>query len=118
MSRFGEFFKRIVISREQGKNKETLLKKNNFKDIQIQIDGDTGLFKDEKQKIIDGAKQLLELGKCDDMVDAIITVATMFRGLKFQEVKNTEEGEIVIVLKETAQKLRDSFKQDEEIEGR
>ena len=94
------------------------MENTNNKDIHIQIDEDTGLFKDEKQKIIDGAKQLLELGKCDDMVDAIITFATMFRGLKFREVKKTEEGAIVIVLKDSAHGLRDSVNGDEEIGNR
>lgn len=117
MSKFRKFFKRIMGSGEQSKTEEKTMEKPN-NNIHIQIDGDTGLFKDEKQKIIEGAKQLLELGKCDDMVDAIITFATMFRGLKFREVKKTEEGEIVIVLKETAQELKSSFYKDEEIGDR
>ena len=116
MSKFRKFFKRINSSGEQNKAEEKTMEKPN--NIHIQIDGDIGLFKDEKQKIIEGAKQLLELGKCNDMVDAIITFATMFRGLKFREVKKTEEGEIVIVLKETAQELKSSFYKDEEIGDR
>ena len=121
MSKFRKFFKKIKGSSEQSKNEEKTIEKtnnNNNNKIHIQIDGDIGLFKDEKQKIIEGAKQLLELGKCNDMVDAIITFATMFRGLKFREVKKTEEGEIVIVLKETAQELKSSFYKDEEIGDR
>ena len=118
MSKFRKFFKRIKGSSEQSKTEEKTMEKTNNTIIHIQIDGDIGLFKDEKQKIIEGAKQLLELGKCNDMVDAIITFATMFRGLKFREVKKTEEGEIVIVLKETAQELKSSFYKDEEIGDR
>lgn len=116
MSKFIKFFKKIKGSNEQSKTEEKTMEKTN--NIHIQIDGDIGLFKDEKQKIIEGAKQLLELGKCNDMVDAIITFATMFRGLKFREVKKTEEGEIVIVLKETAQEIKSSFYKDEEIGDR
>ena len=103
MRKFGEFFKRIKYRNEQSKTTENNVKETNNTNIHIQIDGDTGVFKDEKQQIIEGAKQLLELGKCNDMVDAIITIATMFRGLKFREVKKNEKGEIVIVLKDTAQ---------------
>ena len=119
INRLGELFKKIKGNSNESKAKEnTNIEKTDNIHIRIQIDGDTGLFKDEKQKIIEGAKQLLELGKCNDMVDAIITFATMFRGLKFREVKKTEEGEIVIVLKETAQELKSSFYKDEEIGDR
>lgn len=113
MSGFGELFKRLKGNTEQSKSEENTVEKKNNKNIRIQIDGDTSLFKDEKQQIIEGAKQLLELGRCDDMEDAIITAATMFRGLKFQEVKNNEEGETIIVLKDTAIRSKDSINRDE-----
>ena len=122
MSIFGELFKRIIASNEQSNTEENNLEEINnnniINNIQIQIDGDTGLFKDEKQQIVAGAKQLLEMGKCDDMVDAIITFATMFRGLKFLEIKKLKNGEIVVVLQETAQELKGSINRDEKNEGR
>ena len=122
MSIFGELFKRIIASNEQsnpGENTVEEINNNNIiNNIRIQIDGDTGLFKDEKQQIVAGAKQLLEMGKCDDMADAIITFATMFRGLKFLEIKKLKNGEIVVVLQETAQELKGSINRDEKNEGR
>jgi len=69
--------------------------------IQIEIEGSIGLFENEKEQIIQGAKQLLEMRKADNMEDAIITIATMFRGLKYNETKESANGK-VIVLKETA----------------
>lgn len=45
----------------------------------------------------------MEIGKAESIEDAIITYATMFRGLKFSNVQKTEEGKTVVVLRETAQ---------------
>lgn len=78
---------------------------NNTQQIEIQIEGNIDLFKDEKERIIQGAKQLLAIGKADDMEDAIITAAVMFRGLKFKETKTTDDGKVVVVLRETAQEI-------------
>ena len=115
INRLGELFKKIKGNSNESKVKEnTNIEKTDNIHIRIQIDGDTGLFKDEKQKIIERAKQLLELGKCDDMVDAIITCATLLRGLKFRKVKNDGKGEIIIVLKDTAQEFGKYFNRDEE----
>lgn len=79
---------------------------SNNSEIQIDIQGDICLFKDEKEKIDEGAKQLLESGGAENMEDAIITFAIMFRGLKFVESK-IEDGKKVIVLRETAQKVEE-----------
>lgn len=103
MRKLGEFFKRIKVTEEIASN----IEKNNTQEIEIHIEGDVGLFKDEKEKIIEGAKQLLEIGRAENMEDAIITVAVMFRGLKFKENKMTADGKRVIVLRETAQEIED-----------
>lgn len=100
LGKLGEFFKKIKVTQEPttsiDENKTT-------QEIQIQIEGDVGLFKDEKEKIIEGAKQLLEIGRAENMEDAIITVAVMLRGLKFKETKKTQDGKTVVVLKEIDQ---------------
>lgn len=113
MKKFGDFFNRIKFRKEENVINDTVIEKKNKK-IHIQIDGDTGLFKDEKEQIINGAKSLLEMGRCDDMVDAIITFATMFRGLRFQETKENAEGEVVVVLKDSEQKLKPSSEGEKE----
>ncbi len=73
-------------------------------EFEIQIQGDVNLFKDEKEKILQGAKQLLEIGKADDMQDAIISIGVMFRGLKFSEVQKTKDGKTIIVFSEVGEK--------------
>ena len=110
MRKFGDFFKRIKLTKIDNTNTEN----NRTQQVKIQIDGNINLFKDEKDKIIQGANQLLKIGKADNMADAIITFATMFRGLKFKETKRCEDGTLIVVLKETAQQSIDEFnKQDE-----
>lgn len=93
-----EFFKRIK-AKDASNEEET--KADVTQDIEIEIDGNIDLFKDEKEQIMQGAKQLLEMGKADNMEDAIITIAVMFRGLKFREIKKDESGRTIVVLKET-----------------
>ena len=98
MRKLGDFFKRIKVEEKI----EPVVKNTDIQDVQIEIEGNVELFKDEKEKIIQGARQLLELGRADDMEDAIITFATMFRGLRFSKVQKCEDGKKVIVLRETA----------------
>ena len=102
IKKFGDFFKRIRLNEEKKSEGNTEPKEERY-DIQIQIEGDINLFIDEKEKIIEGAKQLLQMGKADNMEEAIINFAVMFRGLKFSKIKKTDEGTTVVVLKETAQ---------------
>lgn len=117
IKKFGDFFKRIRV-REENKIEANTMHKVDSQDIQIQIEGNIHLFKDEKEKIIEGAKQLLELGKADNMEDAIVTFAVMFRGLKFSEVKKTEEGTTVVVLRETAQDTIKNIVESDEVGDR
>lgn len=114
MREFGDFFKRIKVksSVEECKNNTSITKSNSGEDIQIDIKGDIGLFEDEKEKIIEGAKTLLQMGKADNMEDAIITFAVMFRGLKFCEVQKSEDGKTIVVLKEIAQIERTVSKEE------
>ena len=100
MRKLGDFLKRIKVKEV---NTTPVIQKNNIEDVQIHIEGDVQLFKDEKEKIIEGAKQLLEIGKADDIEDAIITYAMMFRGLSFSRTEKNENGKKTIVLRETAQ---------------
>jgi len=99
VSKFGDFFKRIKVTKNDG----SCIENNSTQKVRIQIEGNIDLFKDEKEKIILGAKQLLEIGKASDMEDAIITFATMFRGLRFKETKRSEDGTVIVVLRETTQ---------------
>lgn len=101
MRKLGDFFKRIKVKEV---NSMPVIQKNSFEDVQIHIEGDVQLFKDEKEKIIEGAKQLLEMGKVDDIEDAIITYAMMFRGLSFERTEKRENGKKTVVLRETAQR--------------
>ena len=102
MRKLGDFFKRIKVKEV---NTTPVILKNSIENVQIHIEGDVQLFQDEKEKIIEGAKQLLEIGKADNIEDAIITYAIMFRGLGFSKtIKRSEDGNTIIVLKETAQR--------------
>ena len=71
--------------------------------FEVQIDGDINLFEGEREKIIKAAKQLLEIGKANDMQDAILTIGVMFRGLKFSEIKKTEDGKTIIIFSEVGE---------------
>ena len=102
MKKIGDFFKRIKV--EPKEVVSTASESSDTPSIEIQIEGNIDLFKDEKEKIILGARQLLEIGKADNIEDAIITYAVMFRGLKFSKVHNTKEGKNIVVLRETAQR--------------
>ena len=73
-------------------------------EFEIQIEGDINLFEGEKEKIIEAAKQLLEIGKADDIQDAIISIGVIFRGLKFSEVQKTKDGKTIIVFSEVGEK--------------
>ena len=101
MRKLGDFLKRIKVKEV---NAMPAIQKNSFEDVQIHIEGDVQLFKDEKEKIIEGAKQLLEIGKADNIEDAIITYAMMFRGLTFEKTEKNENGKKTVVLRETAQR--------------
>ena len=100
MRKLGDFLKRIKVKEV---NTTPVIQINSIEDIQIHIEGDVQLFKDEKEKIIQGAKELLEIGKADDIEDAIITYAMMFRGLSFSRTEKSENGKKTVVLRETAQ---------------
>ena len=91
MRKFGDFFKRIKLSEKDITSTEN----KNVQDVQIQIEGNMDLFKDEKEN------------------DAIITIATMFRGLKFKETKRCEDGTLIVVLRETAQQNVVIFNEDD-----
>ena len=100
MRKKGDFFKRIRVE----KNQDVVTSVDNeVSDVEIDIEGDIQLFKDEKEKIIHGAKQLLEIGRADNIEDAIITYAMIFRGLCFARTEKSENGKKTIVLRETAQ---------------
>lgn len=113
LGKLGNFFKRI---KETQKATTSIDKNKPSQEIQIEIEGDVGLFKDEKEKIIEGAKQLLEIERAENMEDAIITAAVMLRGLKFKETKRAEDGRIVVVLRETLQGRSNISKKTDQIE--
>ena len=53
MRKLGDFLKRIKIKEV---NTTPVIQKNSIENVQIHIEGDIQLFKDEKEKIIEGAK--------------------------------------------------------------
>lgn len=117
MKRIENFLKRIKVTKEEETHESD---KNSIPEVdtqgfQIQIEGDIELFEDEKEKIIQGAKQLLELGRAEDMEDAIITFATMFRGLKFHGTKNKENGIKVVNFGETLRREKEIITEHDEI---
>lgn len=69
--------------------------------IEIHIEGDINLFKDEKEQILILARQLLEVGRENNMEEAIISAAVMFRGLRYLRTE-TCDGIKTIILRETA----------------
>lgn len=73
-------------------------------EFEVKIEGNVNLFENEEQKIIEGAKQLLESGNADNMQEAIATIGVMFRGLKFSEVQKTKDGKTIIVFSEVGEK--------------
>ena len=101
LKKFEDFFKRIKVDKNDNNIHPTQIE--GADEIEIVIEGTVGVFENEKEQIIIGAKQLLQAGAAKDMQDAITTFAVMFRGLKFGEVKKDEGGKTVIVLKETVQ---------------
>ena len=68
--------------------------------IQIVIIGKGEMFEDEEEQIKVGAKQLLEIGRAKDMNDAIATIGTMFRGLRYRGTEVTEDGKTVITFED------------------
>jgi len=114
MRKMGDFFKRIKV-KENNVIPKTQEENSNDK-IQIEIEGNIELFKEEKEKILEGAKYLLQTKAVKDMEEAIITFATMFRGLKLKEIKKNEDGNIVITLKETVNQQEKICSQENEIE--
>lgn len=104
MKKFGDFLKRIRVSEEKitQSNDTQETQSNNTQEIEIQIEGNINLFKNEEEQIMQGAKQLLEIGSADNMEEAIKVFAVMFRGLRFSETKKTEDGKTVVVLEEPA----------------
>ena len=105
MKNIENFFKRIKVNEDDIKPTNTKVDDSN---IEIEIQGDVNLFIDEKEKILEGANKLLELGRAENIEEAIITFATIFRGLKFMESKNVD-GKRVIILRET---VRGEFERD------
>lgn len=104
-----DFLKRTKLKEKAPVNE---LKSDVTQNIQIEIEDSTGLFENEKEQIIQGAKQLLEMGKADNMEEAIIIIAVMFRGLKYNETKESANGKIV-VLRETAKQSNIEIVDDE-----
>ena len=85
------------------RTKDTTLsipKKEELK-IEIHIEGDINLFKDEKKQILILARQLLEAGRESNMEEAIISAAVMVRGLRYLRTE-TCDGIKTIILRETA----------------
>ena len=99
MNKIGDFFKRIKVE----KNNVPTVEAKHIEDYEIRFKDDFTLFKDEKEKIIQGAKELLEIGMARDAEDAIITCAVMFRGMRYYTTEKNEDGKTVLVLEEIAQ---------------
>ena len=90
--------KRNKILQLEEQNKDG--KKIDTDNIKIIIKNSSGFFDNEEEMIKEGALNFLETGKVDDMEDAIITSATILRGLKYDKTEKDENGNIIIIFKD------------------
>ena len=71
-------------------------------EIIIDTEGEKPIFEQEDEQIKIGAKIVLENNRAENMEDAIITFACMFRGLTYKGTEHTEDGRTIITFKDTA----------------
>jgi hypothetical protein len=81
--------------------------------IHIEIDNGSNLFKDEKEAIIEGAKQFLKSGKFKDLEEAILYTAIAIRGLKIKRIDRDIKGEVTIVLTDPIGESKKNTEKDE-----
>lgn len=79
---------------------EKIDNKIDMSNINISILNNSNLFENEENIIKDGALVFLENKMADDDEDAIITFATMIRGLKYIRTDIDENGNKTIVLED------------------
>lgn len=75
-------------------------KSTNTGNIKIVIENSCGAFDNEEKMIREGALKFLEMGKADDMEDAIITAATIIRGLAYEKTEKDDDGNMVITFRD------------------
>lgn len=73
--------------------------------IEIIIENDSGFFENEIEQLMLGGNNLVEIGASENLVDGIITMATMFRGLKYVETKKDENGNVIVILRDGQKNL-------------
>jgi hypothetical protein len=69
--------------------------------IQINIIDENDVFQNERQKIIESALKLIQLGQYNNIEDAIICAATYDRGFRFSDTYINDKGKRVLVFRET-----------------
>lgn len=96
MSIFKKFF-----SRKKQEVKPLITdNKNDVENIEVKIEGSLKLFEEEEKQILESAMQLVDMGKANDLVDGIIIIGVICRGLKFKEIKTTFDGKKIIIFNE------------------
>lgn len=101
MGKLIDFFKRKNKTSIEIEDNED--NKENEEKYEIRIQGNINLFDEEERKILQGANELLKLGKATDMVEAIKVFGTMFRGLRCtKDIEYTDDGKVIITFVETA----------------
>ncbi len=94
MKRIGDFFKRIKVEEQ----KDTQDTADSDKKVEIHITKSSSMFTNEEEKIMLGAKQLMETGIFKNLEDAIVEVAVNLRGLRFKKIEKTENGKSIVML--------------------
>ncbi len=68
------------------------------KNINIIIEDNNNLFKDEDKIIMNAAKELFDLKQVESVEEGIIVAATMFRGLKYKKIEELDNNINIIFL--------------------
>ena len=64
---------------------------------EIVIENNRGLFENEEEIILKGAQMILDEKRADNLEEAIIVFATMFRGLRYRRRVEDENGNKKII---------------------
>ena len=94
---------KLKIFKEQLKSSKEIDKKVheiNINNIEIIIENNNNLFKNEIEIIKTGALELVQNKNAESIEEGIIVFATMFRGLSYDKTEKDENGNIKIILKD------------------
>ena len=94
---------KLKIFKEQLKSSKEIDKKVheiNINNIEIIIENNNNLFKNEIEIIKTGALELVQNKYAESIEEGIIVFATMFRGLSYDKTEKDGNGNIKIILKD------------------